>query len=443
MKEIKINLPEKVHTIITTLQQNGYEAYAVGGCVRDSILGRKPGDWDITTSAMPEETKALFEKTFDTGIEHGTVTVLLDKEGFEVTTYRIDGKYEDSRHPKEVTFTRSLKEDLLRRDFTINAMAYNETDGLVDIFGGIEDLEKKVIRCVGDAKARFSEDALRILRGVRFAAQLGFEIEEDTRKGMSELAPTLKNISAERIQVELVKMLVSKRPELLRDAYELGITAIFLPEFDRLMETEQETPHHMYSVGEHTIHTLENVRADKVLRLTMLLHDMGKPALKTMDENGVAHFKKHAFESEIIAKKVLKRLKFDNDTLNKVTKLVLYHDYRMPAEAKNVRRAMNKIGEDIFEYYMEVRRADVLAQSTYLRERKLKNLDDIETLYAKIKEAKQCVSLKELAVSGSDLIAIGIKPGKEIGEILNRLLEMVIEDPELNQKEILLKKATI
>ena len=439
MKEIKINLPEKVHTIITTLQQNGYEAYAVGGCVRDSILGRKPGDWDITTSAMPEETKALFEKTFDTGIEHGTVTVLLDKEGFEVTTYRIDGKYEDSRHPKEVTFTRSLKEDLLRRDFTINAMAYNETDGLVDIFGGIEDLEKKVIRCVGDAKARFSEDALRILRGVRFAAQLGFEIEEDTRKGMSELAPTLKNISAERIQVELVKMLVSKRPELLRDAYELGITAIFLPEFDRLMETEQETPHHMYSVGEHTIHTLENVRADKVLRLTMLLHDMGKPALKTMDENGVAHFKKHAFESEIIAKKVLKRLKFDNDTLNKVTKLVLYHDYRMPATAKNVRRAMNKIGEELFPYYMEVRRADVLSQSMYQREEKIQNLDEIEEIFAQIVEEGQCVSLKTLAVTGKDLIAAGMKPGKEIGEKLNELLEIMIENPELNKKSELLK----
>lgn len=439
MKEIKINLPEKVHTIITTLQQNGYEAYAVGGCVRDSILGRKPGDWDITTSAMPEETKALFEKTFDTGIEHGTVTVLLDKEGFEVTTYRIDGKYEDSRHPKEVTFTRSLKEDLLRRDFTINAMAYNETDGLVDIFGGIEDLEKKVIRCVGDAKARFSEDALRILRGVRFAAQLGFEIEEDTRKGMSELAPTLKNISAERIQVELVKMLVSKRPELLRDAYELGITAIFLPEFDRLMETEQETPHHMYSVGEHTIHTLENVRADKVLRLTMLLHDMGKPALKTMDENGVAHFKKHAFESEIIAKKVLKRLKFDNDTLNKVTKLVLYHDYRMPATAKNVRRAMNKIGEELFPYYMEVRRADVLSQSMYQREEKIQNLGEIEEIFAQIVEEGQCVSLKTLAVTGKDLIAAGMKPGKEIGEKLNELLEIVIENPELNKKSELLK----
>lgn len=439
MDNLNIQLPEKVKNIILTLQKHGYEAYAVGGCVRDSILGRKPEDWDITTSAMPEETKAVFEKTFDTGIEHGTITVLLGKEGFEVTTYRIDGEYEDSRHPKEVTFTRNLREDLLRRDFIINAMAYNDKDGLVDIFGGLADLKAQVIRCVGDARARFSEDALRILRGVRFAAQLGFEIEENTRAGMMELAPTLKNISAERIQVELVKMLVSDRPELLRDAYELGITEQFLPEFDRLMATEQETPHHMYNVGEHTLHALKNVRPDKILRLTMLLHDMGKPALKTMDKDGVAHFKKHAVESEIITKQVLRRLKFDNDTLNKVAKLVFYHDYRMPATDKNVRRAMNKIGEELFPYYMEVRRADVLAQSMYQREEKIKNLDEIEALYKKITEAGQCVSLKTLAVTGKDLIEAGMKPGKEIGEKLNELLELVLENPELNTQKELLK----
>lgn len=422
---------------------HGYEAYAVGGCVRDSILGRVPGDWDITTSAMPEETKALFARTFDTGIEHGTVTVLLEGEGFEVTTYRIDGKYEDSRHPKEVTFTRSLKEDLLRRDFTINAMAYNEKNGLVDMFGGIEDLNSGVIRCVGNATERFSEDALRILRGIRFAAQLGFTIEAGTRLGMEMLAPTLQKISAERIQVELVKMLVSDRPELIRDAYELGITKQFLPEFDLLMETRQETPHHMYSVGEHTIHALCNIRADRILRLTMLFHDMGKPALKTVDDTGRAHFKKHAVESEIITKRVLRRLKFDNETMHKVSKLVFYHDYRMPAEAKNVRRAMNKIGEDLFPAYMEVRRADVLAQSMYKRDEKVKNLDEIEKIYQEITGAGQCVSLKDLAVTGRELIEAGMKPGKEIGEKLDELLELVLEKPELNTKEALLKQINI
>lgn len=439
MEEYDIRLPQKVNRIITSLQNAGFEAYAVGGCVRDSILGREPGDWDITTSAMPEETKALFEKTVDTGIEHGTVTVLLEREGFEVTTYRIDGKYEDSRHPKEVTFTRSLKEDLLRRDFTINAMAYNEKNGLVDIFGGLRDLKERKIRCVGDAKARFSEDALRILRGIRFAAQLGFSIDEETKAGMEKLAPTLKNISAERIQTELVKMLISRRPELIREAYELGITAQFLPEFDRLMETAQETPHHMYTVGEHTIHAIGNVRPDKVLRLTMLLHDMGKPAYKTVDEDGRAHFKKHALESEIIAGRILRRLKFDNDTIHKVTRLVRYHDYRMPSTAKDVRRAMNKIGEDIFSYYMEVRRGDVLAQSMYRREEKIRNLDEIERLYQEIIEKGQCVSLKELSVTGRDLIEAGMAPGKEIGVKLNELLLLVIEEPELNTKEKLLE----
>ena len=440
MEDRTIQLPEKVGRIIGTLQEHGYEAYAVGGCIRDSILGREPEDWDITTSAMPEETKALFDKTFDTGIQHGTITVLLEKEGFEVTTYRIDGKYEDSRHPKEVTFTRNLREDLLRRDFTINAMAYNETDGLVDIFGGLEDLEAGMIRCVGDAKERFKEDALRILRGVRFAAQLGFDIEEDTRQGMKELAWTLQNISAERIQVELVKMITSKRPEMVREAYELGMTRIVLPEFDQLMTTGQETPHHMYSVGEHTLHAMKNIRADKILRLAMLLHDMGKPALKTVDEAGVAHFKKHALESERIAGTVLRRLKFDNDTIRKVTRLVRYHDLRMPATAKSVRRAMNQIGEELFPYYMEVRRADVLAQSMYQREEKIENLDQIEELYRQIVEDGDCVSLKDLAVTGRDLIASGMKPGKEIGEKLEELLKLVIEDPKLNTKEELLKR---
>lgn len=437
---MKIQLPEKVNTIIHTLQEHGYEAYAVGGCVRDSILGRIPDDWDITTSATPLETKSLFPKTFDTGIEHGTITVLIDRDAFEVTTYRVDGEYEDSRHPKEVMFTRSLKEDLLRRDFTINAMAYNDEEGLIDIFGGISDLENKTIRCVGTAKERFGEDALRILRAVRFAAQLGFEIEKETREGITELAPTLANISAERIQVELIKMMVSPNPGLIRTAYELGITKVILPEFDEMMRTTQETPHHKYTVGEHTIKAVEGVRADKILRLTMLLHDVGKPIMKTMDENGAAHFKMHDVKGVEMTKQILKRLKFDNDTLHKVTKLVQFHDYRMPAAARNVRRAMNKIGEELFPYYLEVRMADVLAQSEYYREEKVKNIQEVEERYKEILKREECVDLKHLAVSGSDLIAAGMQPGKEIGRVLNGLLELVLEYPEYNTKEILLQK---
>lgn len=435
---MKIQLPDRVHQIITTLQGHGYEAYAVGGCVRDSILGRKPEDWDITTSATPQETKELFERTFDTGIEHGTITVLLGGEGFEVTTYRIDGKYEDSRHPKEVKFTRSLSEDLLRRDFTINAMAYNDEEGLVDIFGGMEDLNRRMIRCVGNAVERFSEDALRILRAVRFSAQLGFEIEEETKGAIRCLASKLRNISAERIQAELVKLLISPHPERIRDAYELAITKEILPEFDAMMKTEQETPYHCYNVGEHTIHAMQNIEADKVLRLTMLFHDMGKPVRKTIDENHVAHFKGHALVSEQMTKEIMQRLKFDNDTMRKVVKLVYYHDYRMPAEAKSVRRAMNKIGEDLFPYYMKVRRADSLAQSDYQREEKFANLDGIERLYDEIRKKQQCVSLKSLAVTGKDLIAAGIRPGPRLGQILDELLKEVIEHPESNEKEVLL-----
>lgn len=436
---MKITLPEKVNQIIHTLQEHGYEAYAVGGCVRDSILGRVPDDWDITTSATPLETKALFQRTFDTGIEHGTITILIDKEAFEVTTYRVDGKYEDSRHPLEVTFTRCLQEDLLRRDFTINAMAYNDKEGLVDIFGGMEDLKNQTIRCVGNAKERFGEDALRILRAVRFAAQLGFRIEEETKKGIVELAPTLKNISAERIQVELIKMLTSKNPDLLREAYELGITRVILPEFDEMMKTEQETPHHKYSVGEHTLKALQFVPADKVLRLTMLFHDVGKPFVKTMDEKGRAHFKTHELKSADMAKQILRRLKFDNDTTNTVVKLVQYHDYRMPAEPKNVRRAMNKIGVELFPYYLEVRKADTLAQSEYKQEEKLQNISEIGDCYQEILKRGECVSLKTLAITGNDLIAEGMQSGKEIGEVLKRLLEMVIEHPEYNTKEKLLQ----
>lgn len=436
---MKIQLPEKVNTIIRVLKEHGHEAYAVGGCVRDSILGRIPDDWDITTSATPFETKQLFERTFDTGIEHGTITVLIGKDAFEVTTYRIDGKYEDSRHPKEVTFTRCLREDLLRRDFTINAMAYNEEEGLVDIFGGMQDLNAKTIRCVGNARARFGEDALRILRAVRFAAQLGFDIEEETRKGIKELASTLANISAERIQVELIKMLISPNPSLLKTAYELGITKVILPEVDAMMITKQETPHHMYNVGEHTVKAIESVRADKVLRLTMLFHDVAKPLMKTVDEAGVAHFKMHDVKGAEVTKAILKRLKFDNDTLNKVVKLVQYHDYRMPAQPRNVRRAMNKIGEDLFELYLEVRMADTLAQSEYLREEKLQNLQEIRQCYEEILQRKECVSLKTLAVTGSDLIKDGMQPGKELGIVLQKLLELVIEYPEYNTKEKLLE----
>lgn len=438
---MELRIPEKAEIILHTLEEAGYEAYVVGGCVRDSILGRSPDDWDITTSAKPEEVKALFRRTVDTGLIHGTVTVMLDKEGFEVTTYRVDGEYEDGRHPKEVSFTASLEEDLKRRDFTINAMAYNPKRGLVDLFGGVQDMENRIIRCVGNPLERFTEDALRILRAVRFSAQLGFSIEGETLKAISVLAPNLKYVSAERIQVELLKLLVSPHPDYLRTAYEAGITKEILPEFDRCMETEQNTPHHCYNVGEHTLQSLLNIRADKVLRLTMLLHDFGKPVVKRTDEDGRDHFKTHGPEGEKMAVSILRRLKMDNDTIRKVRSLIKWHDYRPKGEAVSVRKAISLIGEELFPLYLEVQKADILAQSAYRREEKLARLTAVSALYEEILDRGQCISLKTMALTGRDLIDTGYTPGKELGEILEKLLVHVLENPEDNKKEILLKLA--
>lgn len=437
-----ITLPQDVASIIHRLEEAGYEAYAVGGCVRDSILCREPSDWDITTSALPHQVKEIFSHTIDTGLQHGTVTVLMHHIGYEVTTYRVDGEYEDSRHPKEVTFTRDLVEDLKRRDFTINAMAYNERAGIVDIFGGMADLENKVIRAVGDPKERFTEDALRMMRAVRFAAQLGYRIEDKTKAAIKEMAATLRKISAERIQVELVKLVTSDHPEHMRLLFETGITEIIMPRFDRIMETPQNNPHHCYSVGEHTIKAMEQTRPDKVLRLTMLFHDMGKPDRFTTDENGIDHFHGHAAVSEEIAVKTLKQLKFDNDTLFKVRKLTYWHDYKIHPEKKAVRRALNKIGEELFLLLLEVKTADTLAQSMYKREEKLTEIAQIREIYEQIKEEGECFCLKDLAVTGQDLISLGMKPGPQLGEMLGKLLEIVLEDPAKNTKENLLSIAS-
>ena len=435
---MKIQLPEKVKVIIQTLEAAGYEAYAVGGCVRDSVLGRIPADWDITTSALPDQVKELFHRTIDTGIEHGTVTVMMDKEGFEVTTYRIDGEYRDHRHPEQVNFTGELKEDLRRRDFTINAMAYNDRCGMVDAFGGIEDLKHGVIRCVGVAGERFEEDALRILRAVRFAAQLGFEIEKETADAARALAGNLKDISAERIQTELVKLLVSPHPEMLRTAYELGITRVVLPEFDVMMETPQHHPHHMYSVGEHTLKALEFTDPEKVLRLSVLFHDFGKPQTRTTVD-GVDHFHGYANVSAQETVRIMRRLKFDNATMDQVKRIVLYHDARPQPDERQIRRLLHRAGEDIFPELFQVMGADILAQSEYRKIEKLVNLERVHQVYDEILKRKDCISLKNLQVTGKDLIAAGMEPGKKIGEILNQMLEDVLETPEHNEREYLLK----
>ena len=438
-----MRLPKHVKAIIKTLEEAGFEGYAVGGCVRDTLLQKEPDDWDITTNASPTQVKELFYRTIDTGIQHGTVTVLIDKETYEVTTYRIDGEYEDSRHPKEVIFTANLLEDLKRRDFTINAMAYNDASGIVDAFGGIQDLENKVIRCVGNPVERFSEDALRMMRAVRFSGQLGYEIEERTGQAVSQLAPTLSKISAERICTELTKLMVSAHPDYLRKAYELGMTKVFLPEFDEAMETEQNNPHHCYNVGEHILHSLTHVRKDKVLRFAMLFHDLGKAVTKTVDEEGIDHFYGHVEKSAEIADKRMRSLRFDNDTREKVVRLVKYHDHKIELTKKAVRRAIVKVGEDIFPYLLEVKRADFLSQSLYKREEKEAELQQLTALYQQILNEKDCISIKNLAVNGSDLIAMGMKPGREIGEKLQTLFELVLEDPTCNTKDFLLSQISL
>lgn len=436
-----IEMPEKVEHIIRVLHENGYEAYAVGGCVRDSVLGRKPNDWDVTTSASPLQVKELFPRTVDTGIQHGTVTVMEGKEGFEVTTYRIDGVYEDCRHPKEVIFTSNLTEDLKRRDFTINAMAYSHESGIVDEFGGLEDLKNGVIRCVGDPKDRFSEDALRMMRAVRFAAQLGFELNEDVKEAIREMADSLDYVSAERIQVELVKLLVSPNPHWFRLAYECGITSVIMPEFDRIMVQRQHNPHHAYTTGEHTLIALQNIPDDKVLRLTMLFHDMGKPEVFTTDENGKDHFRGHAAYSEKIAYKILKRLKFDNDTLRDVCTLVKNHSWYPGLSGKEVRFCAYQIGPGLFEQFLKVKRADILAHHPGVIEQKTAYLNEVIHIWEDIKQKKDCLSLKELAVTGRDLIAGGMKPGPQLGVVLQKLLEDVLEFPEHNEKSYLLEKS--
>ena len=337
-----------------------------------------------------------------------------------------------------MTFTASLEEDLKRRDFTVNAMAYNEEDGLVDLFGGRQDLERKIIRCVGEANERFEEDALRIMRAVRFSAQLGFTIEERTKEAIRGHADRLRQVSAERIQMELTKLVTSPNPDFLRIAWETGITAVVLPEFDRLMEQPQNNPHHCFSVGEHTLHAMRAVRPDKCLRLAMLLHDVAKPLCLTTDEAGIDHFHGHAQKGERIAAQILKRLRYDNHTTELVSRLVKWHDAAIEPEKKAVRRAASRMGKDLFPLILEVKAADLAAQSDYRRAEKQEWLEQLRGLYEEIEREGDCLTIKDLAVNGRDLMRAGMEPGPQLGRTLQGLLEIVLEDPEKNTKEYLL-----
>ena len=433
-----INVPNDVLEILNLIHEAGEEAYVVGGCVRDALLGVKPHDWDITTSATPQKVKALFRRTVDTGLSHGTITVLVHDEGYEVTTYRVDGKYEDYRRPKEVTFTRSLAEDLLRRDFTINAMAYNHEEGVIDLYNGRGDLEAGIIRCVGTAWDRFNEDALRMLRAIRFSAKLDFEIEESTYKAMKELSHLIQHVSAERINVELTKTLISPNPSKIKELVDVGLIEYIIPEFSQLVNLEQNNPYHKYSVDNHIYESLNYIAPVAHLRWAMYLHDIGKGFTKTTDDNGIDHFYKHQIISEQIAGKTMKALKFDNKTYDRVLKLIRFHDDRFSISKKSVRKAISRIGLAYFDDLLLIKEADIKSQHHDYEEENLGKLKEIIDFYEEILEDNECLSIKDLAINGNDVKLAGITDGKLIGETLKYLLEKVLEDPEVNNKEKLI-----
>jgi tRNA nucleotidyltransferase (CCA-adding enzyme) len=434
----KINYPQYAGYVIEKLNEAGFEAYFVGGCVRDSILCKTPYDWDITTNALPGDIRNIFDKTYDTGIKHGTVTVLMGKNSIEVTTYRIDGAYTDFRRPDNVEFTSSLRDDLARRDFTINAMAFHPDSGPVDYFGGLEDLKNRKIRAVGDPNLRFHEDALRMMRAIRFSAQLGFDIEDTTLKAIGSNSALITNISSERIRDELNKTLISQNPMNFEHLHHTGILKHILPEFEICYRTDQVNPYHVYNVAEHIMQAVKSIESDCVLRWTMLLHDIGKPPRKTTDSKGIDHFYGHQEASVRIADKILNRLRFDKETIKKILLLIKYHDLTIEDTPKSVRKAVSKIGDELFPELLKVQDADKMAQNPDFLEKRLTKSRRIKEIYLDIKKDNQCLSKRDMAVNGDDLIQLGMKPGIEMREMLDYLYDCVLDKPELNEKEILL-----
>lgn len=433
-----ISIPADAKTILDKLNNAGFEAYVVGGCVRDSILGRVPGDWDICTNALPEQTMQVFEgfHVIPTGLQHGTVTVMINNNGYEITTYRIDGSYSDGRHPDSVSFTGNLKEDLARRDFTVNAMAYSEKDGIMDFYGGMDDIRNGIIRCVGNPQERFTEDALRIMRAVRFAAVLGFEIEENTANAMKELHKNLDLVANERINVEFNKMLGSNNPARFLDEYDYLFFHI-IPELVLMKGCEQNNPYHIYDVWHHTLEVVKNTSPNNsILRLAALLHDSGKPHVYT-EADGVGHFYGHAEKSVEIAGKVMKRLKYSNEQISEVLTLVKYHDTPIVPTKKFVRRMLSKMERTTFEKLLCLSFADVMGQSGKNRAERLESISEVRQILAEFDAENECFSLKHLKIDGDDLIKMGVKQGRQIGEILNTLFALVLDEKLENEENAL------
>lgn len=438
---IQIEIPFNVKLILNQLDSNGFQSYIVGGCVRDSLLRLIPKDYDICTSALPEQVIELFMDYYnviETGIKHGTVTVMIDDIGYEITTFRLEGKYLNNRHPDTIEFTDDLIEDLSRRDFTIGAMAYHPRTGIIDPFNGQEDLKNRIIRCVGSADDRLKEDALRMLRCLRFSARFNFSIHSDTYRAIYDNSHLIQSISIERIQSEF-NQIIMNNPVFIDILNELQLLKYFLPELCNCVGVKQINSYHKFDVYNHILESVRNIEAKLYLRLTMLFHDIAKPIALSTDEKGINHFYGHQKVSADMAVEILRRMRYDNYTIMAVRDLVEFHDCDIPANKKSIKRWLNKIGENKFRDLLKVKKADMMAQSQLSYELKHKHLEELEILLEEVLQEAQCFSKKDLAINGRDLIDIGFKEGKEIGIIIDKLVEMVIDNPELNTKDKLLK----
>lgn len=436
------NLPEGAAFVLRRLRKNGFQGYVVGGCVRDSLMGRAPKDWDICTDALPEDMQRVFrdQHVIETGLKHGTLTVMYDHEPYEVTTFRVDGEYTDHRHPDEVRFVKNVEDDLSRRDFTMNAMAWSPETGLVDVFGGQADVAEGLIRCVGDADRRFGEDALRIMRAMRFASVYGFRVEEKTQAAIHRLKASLAGVAAERIRVELAKLLCGQGAGWILREYADVIFTI-LPQLAPMHGFDQRTPFHAYDVWEHTVRTVENAPATETMRLTMLLHDAGKPAAFTLDEAGVGHAWGHQEKSAAIAAEILAGLRVDNATRDRVLLLVKHHDWPLSTERTLLKRRLNRLGEEALFQLIDVQRADALGKGTEAPAAIEARTEELRRALTALLAENPCVTLRDMAVSGRDLMAAGIAHGKQLGETLNWLLGEVLNERLPNDRDALLEAA--
>ena len=434
-----MNIWQKAERIIEILKSSGEKAYFVGGAVRDMLKGEPFSDIDITTSATPEKIKSLFDKTVDTGIQHGTVTVIYEGDAFEVTTFRKEGDYEGHRKPESVLFVSCVREDLSRRDFTINAMAYNSDEGLIDYFGGKEDLKKGIIRCVGEPQKRFEEDALRMLRAVRFACKTGFEIEDETKEGIIKKAELIKFVSCERIYAELLKAICSPHPEKIRLLYETGLLKFIMPELSLCFETEQNTKFHLFDVGTHILKAVSLSQSDKIVRLSALLHDIAKPLCKTTDERGTDHFKGHEKKSSELAEAILTRLKADNKTINAVKSIILNHRLEKEVDKLYTKQKLIAVGKENFLALLSLMEADTKAHNMEYMSKRLSEVQKMRTLYKEILDNNEPTSIKELCLNGKDVENLGYK-GKEVGEILDKALKEVLKNPENNKRDYLIER---